>query len=426
MPIGNNFEHSAYTRSNPGDRVRYGAYTPGAPLTSPAWQDAMASLGRQLEHAGIRAICWLHGSLLNSDPFGVQRLDEAGGLKRGYSRGIPGVDAMLALMREGSNGLPPLSDDHRPPFAGDDAFVRLLDTHAGDAGNFTQAAIDQVMNALNRPLTRPLSWRRICWSSAHHHLGRALATVALLEDLQALAPQDHGDRVLILAHGQAGLLLALLSNLLAPESSRGRRLFLDTLFAYAEALDDRSLREQLRGLEHAGESNGRLRGGQLDLVTLGTPIRYGWDSGGGGRLLHVVNHRPLRRDEKRWLAKMELPQITMEMPVALGGDYLQQLAVAGTDAVPSSPEAQAANKALWELLEPYDGFERWLECVRKGVRCQNDGVCLLLDYGDAGSASPPDHYYGHAAYTRGERLLFTLTEIVTTLYEKPAGSGASP
>ena len=146
-------------------------------------------------------------------------------------------------------------------------------------------------------------------------------------------------------------------------------------------------------------------------------MRYGWDPSGLGKLLHIVNHRPMRVDGKRWLAKMELPQITMEMPIAWGGDYVQQLAVGGTDAMPTSPEANAANKALWELLEPYEGFERWLECARKSVRCHNDGHCLLVDYKDSTATSTAkDHIYGHAAYTKINAMLFNTTEIVRNLY----------
>jgi len=114
---------------------------------------------------------------------------------------------------------------------------------------------------------------------------------------------------------------------------------------------------------------------------------------------------------------MELPQITIEMPVAWGGDYVQQLAVAGSDAVPVTKAAQAANKALWELLEPWDGFERWLECARRSTRCQNDGQCLLVDYKDStGSTNARDHLYGHAAYTRINAMLFNTGEIVQALY----------
>jgi hypothetical protein len=161
-----------------------------------------------------------------------------------------------------------------------------------------------------------------------------------------------------------------------------------------------------------------LNGASLDIVTFGQPVRYGWDPSGIGKLLHVVNHRNLRTDGKTWLAKMELPQITMEMPIAWGGDYVQELAVAGSDALPATEQAKTANKAVWELVEPFDGFERWLECARRAIRCPSEGRCLLVDYKDStGSTNPRDHYYGHAAYTRRDAMLFNTARIVDTFYQ---------
>jgi hypothetical protein len=356
---------------------------------------------------------FLHGTFLSSDLFGVQRLDEAGGLKRGYSRGIPGMEALLALMREGSNGLPALPGGKKPPLADDDATITLIDEQAGDAANFTRAYVELFRNAVNRNVSRPIVCPRLLWSSEHHHLGRVQAAVRLLTRLRSLRAElklGAGDRILVQAHGQAGLVLAPVSNLLAPGQSSGREALLQTLKDHLPASD----LEQLEGPLATGQV---LNGAALDVVTFGTPVRYGWDPSGIGKLLHIVNHRPMRSDGKRWLAKMELPQITMEMPIAWGGDYVQQLAVAGSDAVPASPAAQAANKALWELLEPYDGFERWLECARKSVRCANDGICLLVDYKDStGSTNARDHVYGHAAYTRTNAMLFNTTEIVKAVY----------
>jgi hypothetical protein len=164
-------------------------------------------------------------------------------------------------------------------------------------------------------------------------------------------------------------------------------------------------------------NGGLLNGTALDVVTLGMPVRYGWDPSGLGKLLHIVNHRTLRTDGKTWLSKMELPQITMEMPIAWGGDYIQELAVAGSDAVPTTETAKAANKAVWEMVEPFDGFERWLECARRAVRIPSEGLGILADYKDStGSTNVRDHYYGHAAYTRLNAMLFNTTEIVQALY----------
>jgi hypothetical protein len=150
---------------------------------------------------------------------------------------------------------------------------------------------------------------------------------------------------------------------------------------------------------------------------LGMPVRYGWDPSGLGKLLHIVNHRNLRTDGKTWLSKMELPQITMEMPIAWGGDYVQEMAVAGSDAVPATDAAKAANKAVWELVEPFDGFERWLECARRAVRIPSEGLGILADYKDStGSTNVRDHYFGHAVYTRLSTMLFNTTEIVRNFY----------
>lgn len=421
MPIENNFQHSLYSRSDPGERVRYRELIVGAHPDSLAWQDAMADFGLQLSQAGVRVVVFLHGTFLSTDLFGVRRLDEVGGLKRGYSRGIPGVEALLALMREGDNGLPLLTGGQKPPFENNDGTRKLIDDQARDAANFSHAYVQLFAKAVNRNTPRPIACIRMLWSCEHHHLGRALAAVQVMGQLQAICEEhklEAGDRILIQAHGQAGLVMALISNLLSPGPSSGRKKLFEVLTAFSRGSDALPHLQRVESLLQTGRA---LNGVLLDIVTLGTPVRYGWDPSGLGKLLHLVNHRPLRLDGKRWLAKMDLPQITMEMPIAWGGDYVQQLAIAGTDAVPRSPNAQTANKALWELLEPYDGFERWLECARKGVRCQNDGRCLLIDYKDAGSTNPLDHIYGHAAYTRTNTLLFNTTEIVQALY----ASGAS-
>ena len=413
MPVGNNFQHSEYDRKDPGDRIAYRELLTGALADSPAWLDAMAEQGKRLAGAGVRAVVFFHGTHLSSDFLGAGRLDEAGGPRRGYSRGIPGMEALLALMRQETNGVPAMQGGARPPYSNDEATKKLLDEQAGDAGNFPHAYVELFKKAVNRNAPRPILCERVLWSCEHHHLGRAEAAVRLLHQLRALCAEHNfgaGDRVLVQAHGQAGLVMALLSNLLAPGKSATREMVLKILKG---VMPD----SEIALLETLGPSGGLLNGATLDVVTFGTPVRYGWDLSGLGKLFHVVNHRPMRVDGKRWLAKTELPQITMEMPIAWGGDYVQQLALAGSDAVTVSEQAKSANKALWELLEPLDGFERWLECARKSVRCQNDGQCLLVDYKDStGSTSARDHLYGHAAYTRTNAMLFNTGEIVQALY----------
>ncbi|MCS6304357.1 MAG: hypothetical protein H8K07_11925 [Nitrospira sp.] len=421
MPIENNFQHDELSRKNPGERLTVADLADVAPPDSPLWAEAMGKFGVSLSGAGVATIVFLHGALHGTDVFGMQRLDEAGGLKRGYSRGVSGVDALLAAMREETNGIPLLPGGLKPPLFDDDATKTLLDQQIGDAGNFTNADVESIRKAINKNLSQPISCIRLLWSSEHHHLGRAIAAVSLLAELYKLCQLQNlskGDRVLIQAHGQAGLVLALVSNLLCPSLITGRPRFLGILADYAGQTNQTKLTDTIKLVESLLATAAPLNGVALDMVTFGTPVRYGWDPSGIGKLLHVVNHRNLRTDGKGWLAKMELPQITMEMPIAWGGDYVQELAVAGSDAAPPTEPAKAANKRIWEMVEPYDGFERWLECARRAVRFPSEGRCLLIDYKDSfGSTNPRDHYYGHAVYTRRHVLLFNTTQIVRALYE---------
>jgi hypothetical protein len=277
--------------------------------------------------------------------------------------------------------------------------------------------------SLNRGLDRPIHCIRELWSCEHHHLGRALAAISMLGHLRDWSEAyrlGQGDRILVQAHGQAGLVLALASNLLSVASTSSRTRLCDLLSAYASEIDRSDITTTIQRIAPLLSKGALLNGATLDVVTLGMPVRYGWDPSGLGTLLHIVNHRNLRTDGKTWLSKMELPQITMEMPIAWGGDYVQELAVAGSDAVPATDAGKAANKAVWEIVEPFDGFERWLECARRAVRIPSEGLGILVDYKDStGSTNVRDHYFGHAVYTRLNMMLFNTTEIVQTLYQSP-------
>jgi hypothetical protein len=420
MPIENSFQHDEMSRKNPGERLAVREVALTTLSESPSGQDAMAALGKRLSHTGVRMIVLLHGSIMGTDVFGVQRLDELGGLKRGYSRGVAGLDALLALMRESSNGISSLPGGLKPPFANDDATKRLLDEQIGDAGNFTNTYVELMKQSLNRGLDRPIHCIRELWSCEHHHLGRAMAAVSMLGRLRDWVDAyklGQGDRILVQAHGQAGLVLALVSNLLCVASSSSRIRLLDLLSAFALQVNRPDIASTIQRIAPLLSNGALLNGSALDIVTFGMPVRYGWDHSGLGKLLHIVNHRTMRTDGKTWLSKMELPQITMEMPIAWGGDYIQELAVAGSDAVPVTEAAKAVNKAVWELVEPFDGFERWLECARRAVRIPSEGLGILADYKDStGSTNVRDHYYGHAAYTRLNAMLFNTTAIAQSFY----------
>ena len=420
MADENNFHHAKYSRSDPGDRVGYLTLETGAQPFSPTWNNSLGLAGKTLYDAGVRVVMLLYGSYFGTDLFGSGHLDEVGGLKRGYSRGIPGMESLLALLRPKDYQQCPKDSGFFSPYANNEATKIWLDQHAKDLGNFTADYECGLREGFSSSDSTPINCVRYLWSSLNHHLGRMEGAFALLHEIKILKQQfnlNETHRILILAHGHAGQLAALLSNLLAQEESSIRdELFERLAHHYGQFDPPRPAITHFQELDQFLATNEQETFPALDIVTLGTSVRYGWNTNGIGKLLHLINHRPIRSDGKKWLAKMDLPQIVMEMPMALGGDYIQQLAVASTDSVPSTPLEEELNQALQENLEPYHGFEQWLECARRVSRCPNDGQCLLVDYGDAGEDSPSGHLYGHGCYTRLSALLFQARHIVKRLY----------
>jgi hypothetical protein len=386
----------------------------------------MAGVGEQLVKSRVKGILFLNGHPF-MDLFGAARLDEVGGLKRGYSRGISGLESLLALLRPATNGICRPDDPIHPPLENDQQTRQGLDVLAQEVGNFTSSYVRKFEQALGQGSGLPTPCARYVWSSMNHHLGRVEAAMNLLLALQEWCSGltlSKEDRILLIGHGNAGQVLALLSNIITRGESEVRGRVFEILANYWQACpsENRSV-AHLEQLYRLTTDQKVLEGASVDVVTLGTPVRYGWDTEGIGRLLHIVNHRVIRPDGKRWLAKMELPQIAWEMPYQTGGDYVQQLAVAGTDALPDSPEAEKANVDFREIFEPYDGFERWLECTRRTIRCANDGQCLLVEYGVQAEESPRQHLFGHACYTRSGAMLFLATEVAGALYPQGGQEG---
>lgn len=419
MPHDNNFQHANYSKSDPDIRVSYRTFQAEAVLDSPEWLQEMARVGERMGASRVKGILFLNGDPY-MDLFGAARLDEVGGLKRGYSRGISGLESLLALLRPATNGIGRQEDPIHPPLANDEHTQQSLDALAQDRGNFPSWYVQKFEQALTQGSNQGIPCTRYVWSSMNHHVGRVEAAMNLLSYLQ-----DWGsglnlfkeDRLLLVGHGHAGQVLALLSNIMTRGESEVRSRVFEILAKYWQACpcENRSV-DQLEQLYRLTTDRMVLEGASVDVVTLGTPIRYGWDTEGIGHLLHMVNHREIRSDKKRWLAKMELPQIAWEIPYQTGGDYVQQLAIAGTDALPDSPEAEQANVDFREIFEPYDGFERWLECTRRTTRCANDGQCVLVEYGVQLEESPRQHLFGHACYTQSHAMLFLATEIAGAFY----------
>lgn len=341
--------------------------------------------GETLHAAGVRAVYLVHGTFAGTDALG---------LIRATTWLLP--DARQALYRRRKE---------------------LADALLGEMGNYTPeyAALFEASLASNPSVRSPISVRRFHWSSENHHLGRADAAVRLLDGLNRLAEDGTSGRVLLWGHSHAGNVFAVLTNLLACDAetleqffTAARTFYRMPLFGMIDAPHwERAhdlLRQRRRPIDNL----------QLDMVTFGTPIRYGWDTAGCAKLLHFVNHRPAP-DLPDYLAPF--PPTPADIVHARHGDYLQQLAIAGTNMAPGflEPRSWLADARLGRLVQ--SGIRRhdlWRNLAH-GMRVPEEGTTLLVDYGDS-DGGLARHLAGHGVYTRREWLLFHATEVCRRLY----------
>lgn len=255
--------------------------------------------------------------------------------------------------------------------------------------------------------------RLVQWSGESHHLGRADAAVRLIDELAALElPPER--RVMLWGHGQAGNVLALLSGLLSSNVEMLDRFFAAAQVYYrlpATGVIDVPVWHRVRQTL-LGDSE-RLARRPLDLITFGTPLRYGWRRRAGDELLHFVNHRPSLGTAMH-LAPAPLRHD--DLALASAGDYVQQLAVPGTDTPPSrfAWRSWLADRRLGRLFDAENDRANVADRLTCGMRVPDAGTTLLVDYGrPAGPLS--EHLAGHAVYTRQEWLLFHLEQVAQRL-----------
>ena len=140
---------------------------------------------------------------------------------------------------------------------------------------------------------------------------------------------------------------------------------------------------------------------KLDIVTFGTPVRYGWDAAAYDNLLHVIHHRPPSEQHPH---RLPYPPWPHHIVSAEHGDYIQQVGIAGTNLppLPVAVRTFLADRRLRNLLERDLGG--WVRSrLKQGVRVHDEGTTLLIDYEELHWA-PWKHLLGHAPYTRSEWL----------------------
>lgn len=369
------FPHQRYESRPPTVDVAWIDAIAPPPPESAAWNARMTAVGAALRRADVARVYLIHGTFVGDDVAGMAHL------------------AALAS----------------PSWAGKLRSLekQLADRYVRDSGNYTNAyaqLFERGVNAQAGPDQSQIDVRLLHWTSENHHLGRADGAVRLIDDL-ASSPVAPGRRVMLWGHSHGGNVLALTTHLLAANPAALKAFFRAARpFWNSWLVSDERRRSWRRVRELLSDADSPIRTLKLDVVTLGTPIRYGWDARGFAHLLHVVYHRPTE-GVPAYLTRF--PFSLKSAVAAKRGDYIQQVGIAGTNIPPAllAFPAHIADRRLHRLLQSELSLAATWKNLGAGLRVPDAGETLLVDYH---AAAPRMHHgaYGHAIYTRTSWLLY--------------------
>ena len=340
----------------------------------------MQRVGEAFRRAGVACVCLAHGTFVGTDATGALREIE---------RVFPAAGQAMGRRVK-----------------------QLVDALVGEKSNYTAEFAQCFESALAQPGESPIPVRLFHWSSENHHIGRADGAVRLIDKLASLGIPP-GRRVLLWGHSHAGNVFALTSCLLGGDKPAVEQFFHAARTYYRRPLwgrIDLPVWDRVRRT-----LGGSLDPAALDMVTFGTPIRYGWNRGGCGRLLHFVHHRPAPGLPEH-LAPF--PPKLANVLTAAHGDFVQQFGIAGTNLSPGwfAWRSWLADKRLGRVLQdPGGGPAGLLQRLRVGAIVPDAGTTLLVDYG-LSDADLARQQLGHAVYTGKKWILFHAEEVARRLY----------
>lgn len=387
MPPANSFRHQQYTNQHPVAPYRLIDPESMPEAGTDEFLKRMLAVGDVYRSAGVAAVYLVHGTFVGHD---------AGGLWAELSRLLPAAGDFFRQLNK-----------------------KWIDAVVGEQGNYTERYAQLFEQSINHNDRRRIPVRLFHWSSENHHIGRAAAAVRLLDELDGLKQPA---RVMLWGHSHAGNVFALMTNLLGGDIA--------TIDAFFDAVRicHRSAGSRRNDLPNWQQMRQRLNGDcrplaetNYDFVTFGTPIRYGWDTGGYSGLLHFVNHRPAE-GVPEYLTRFPPP--VENVLQAVDGDYIQQMGIAGTNVLPSVLAWRSlwADRKLNKFLQPNLRVQDLPERMKLGMRVPADGTTLLVNYG-----RPADniarHHAGHAVYTLPDWLLFHAERSAACLYEGGSSAG---
>lgn len=334
---------------------------------SKEWREKMTGFANALKENNVKSVYFVHGTFVGNDPFGTVEY-----LKKMYPDMSKELEEQLRDLVKQSNDI-------------------ILE----DTVNFTK----EYVNLFSEATGGDIASHRFLWSSGSHHWARLKAAITLTKSIAKEItdnPQLEGSRFLLVGHSHAGQLFALLTNFLA--QSKG----VDEVYKVAHE----------GGIDVSELSNwlDKIRTVQLDIVTYGTPVLYGWGDKGTYRLLNIINHR----------GKDHLAGNLDNVLYTTDGDYIQQVGITGSGSESMNPWEQKLNEKLYPILGIENSIEEWEKNAQHRMRVPHYGKTLLIDFKDASELFPNciSTMFGHGANTRYEKLLFNTKVIVDHFYSK--------
>jgi hypothetical protein len=406
MPRQNGFRHQSYPTQPEVEPVVVQLSLDG---------EQQLDFGHMHTQFGVRKVLLVHGTFAGTDPFGIHAL------LRAAAEPLPAA-ARLVI----NPAIDRLSDQTK----------RLTDTITADVANYSDDYRSHFQALVGED--PEVSRLEPSWSSENNHLARAALAVRLLNELVELqadgfAPEN--ERVLLWGHSHAGNGFAILSNLLAND----RQSVEDFFEAAGDSLGDAG---EVARQSLAAAPTPHPMANAVIVVTFGTPVRYGWDTGGLQSLVHVIHHRPVKDQED---PAAIVPAVTFgcegnslsdnftaattgvaDVLSARHGDWVQAFAIAGTDIAPIGK--REANQRLGLFLEQgltdatpaKIGDRLKVACSRwqTRTRLHADGRNLLVDYTSSqltrfGPARQA--VLGHGIYTLKEWLPSQLSLVLKWL-----------
>lgn len=386
MPHKNRFRHQQYHSNQP--EAPYDVIEPPQSFSPrlPEYEGRLATACEPLVRDNLAAVYLVHGTFAGNDPLGS--LTE-------LQRFSPSMAERLRRMWKG-----------------------LFDKVVGETGNYTANFAKRFQKGLSTAAGRDVPVHRFNWSSQNNHIGRADAAVRLIGELANLAEANKQasapPRVMLWGHSHGGNSLAIATNLLAADEDHRKSFFHAARDFYRPWLTSQTDMPAWERVEKVLATEHPVKQLRLEVVTFGTPIRYGWESGGYHKLLHIVNHRPAQHLDEH---QMPHPLRPLHILKASHGDYVHQFGIAGTNLIPVPLAVRTflADWRLGSLLQPDVSWRHLIGNYGHAQRVPHEGKTLLVDYQDS-DWKFWKHLMGHGSYTRSRWLPFHASEIAKHFY----------